>query len=242
MAYWLYLRVTGKDPQQVLQRHIDRLIEANKDKAPVVYLRSFAAEGETLFDRLQYGFTAKNVHGLPAYHHNVGHAVTDVLRVIGPPVELSRKAARKAAEPFVGYRRASAPKQVSVDDRDWQQTILAWLPGAALVVVQLDVSAGLGWELEQLVRKVRPTRILLVLPPTQHEYGQARDWAGRFFPAAFPAHLPLTRLMTFRPDWQPLPIEPLSFWIALRPLFQQNGYEAPPVLTAAEEKERAHHA
>ncbi len=127
----------------------------------------------------------------------------------------------------------SRPELVAVDNDRWQQQILQWLPGAALIVVQLDVSTGLDWELQQLIRQVRPTRVLLVLPPTQAEYDRIREGMSRLFPKPLPVELPASRVITFRPDWQPWPLLAAegggyAIWKTLEPIFEQNGYESPP--------------
>ena len=105
------------------------------------------------------------------------------------------------------------------------------LPRAALVVVQLDASPGLAWEMEQLVHRVSPTRILLVLPSTEADYGRLLASTAGWFPRPLPRRLPDSRLMAFRANWEPLALEakgaPGSVWHTLEPVFQRNGYEAP---------------
>jgi hypothetical protein len=159
----------------------------------------------------------------------VGDQVTGFLKVIGPAKELARPEGAHGLRPW----SPSRPAQVHADNDHWQQCILEWLPAAALVVVQLDMSPGLGWELQQLARGVPPIKILLVLPPTQAGYAKVREWGGSYLPKPLPEKLPDSRLMTFRPDWTPLPLEARTgggycFWFTLEPVFDQNGFEAPP--------------
>lgn len=227
-AYGLYLWLSGKDPESVLDREIDRLKEENKDKAPIVYLRAFASESIQVSD-IKGAVVGKTIPGTGAYYKDVGDTVTDCLKVIGPTVALARPDSTWRLRPWAPSR----PELMSVDNNQWQQQILQWLQETALIVVQLDVSAGLGWELEQVVRKVRPIKVLLVLPSTQADYDQVREWANSFFPIPFPVELPTSRLMTFRPGWQPWPLPAAAgggqiIWQILEPVFEQNGFKSPP--------------
>jgi hypothetical protein len=226
--YGLYLLVTGKDPEQILRREVKRLEEQNKGSAPVVYLRSCAGERLGASD-VKAAFSGKTIPGTAACWKDTGDLVTSYLKVIGPPKELARPQGGSPLRPW----SPSRPSRESVDDDQWQRRVLEWLATAALVVVQLDVSPGLGWELGQLVERVLPVKVLLVLPPVQSEYEEVRKWAGNYFPKPLPGKLPASRLMTFRPDWHPWPLEAQtggasSFWSALEPVFEQNCFAAPP--------------
>src|SRR5262249_49271036 len=144
----------------------------------------------------------KTLAGTGYYWKDLGHCVIDSLRVIAP--------ARELACPETSWRwrpwAPSRPESVSVSNDGWPRPVLGGVPGAPLVVIQLDVSTGLAWELEQVVRLVFPTKVLLVLPPTQGDYDQIRAGVDGVFPKPFPAKLPASRLMTFSPNWQPCPL------------------------------------
>ncbi len=228
LALWgLYLMVMGKSSEQLLNRDIRRLAEQNKSKAPIVYLRSFGAEGLHASDFLKAPFVGQVLPGSMAYWKDAGDMVTNVLRVIGPPIELAPPAGTWRLKPW----SPSRPKQERIDNENWQQKILEWLPRAALVVVQLDATPGLKWEIAELVRRLPPIRILLVLPATQGDYDKVCASTAGLFPRPLPGKLPASRLMTFRPDWQPLPLEAKSgakgLWYTLDPVFEQNRFEPP---------------
>jgi hypothetical protein len=225
-AYGLYLWVTGQDPQSRLDREVRRLKDKSRSAAPVIYLRSF--ESESLkFSDVAAAFAGKTIPGTMCYWKDAGNVVTDFLSVIGPVHALERpvKVVRlRGAAP-------SRPELVAVPDDRWQQTILEWLAGAALVVIQLDVSSGLKWEIERVAERVPAVRVVLVLPPTQAEYSRIREEVSALFPHSLPVELPPSRVLTFRADWQPLPLRAAeglgSTWYALEPVFSQNGYEGP---------------
>ncbi len=232
ILYWIYLRVTGQDPEQIRASRARQLATANVNRGPVVYLRSFGAENEGL-GQLRYAFTGKAVAGTGAYSRDAGHSITAVLDVIGPPVELARPGGSSSRTPGA----PKLPRQEHATDADWREHVLGWLPKAALVVAQVDISGGLGWELGQLRARVSPIKVLLVLPPTQKEYAQVSQWARQYFPLPFPETLPESRLMTFEAGWKPRPLEARSdLYFTLRPVFTANGYES-PVRTALEEKQ-----
>jgi hypothetical protein len=221
-AWGLYLLVTGQGPDQILGREVRRLQQQNRTRAPVVYLRSFEAEKLTLAD-IKAAFVGKVIPGTMGYWHNVGHFVTDFLSVVGPACELEPPAGRHLVRGWAPSR----PHAVRVADDQWQQHVRGLLTGAALVVVQIDRSPGLDWELRQVVRTVPPIKVLLVLPPTKAVYEEARKWARNFFPVAFPDAIPESRLMTFKPGWQPMPLASTDIWLSLKPVFDQNGFEWP---------------
>jgi hypothetical protein len=225
--YLIYIWLSGKDPESILRREINRLREVNKSARFILYLRSFASE--TLkFSDIKYSFYGNTIPGTSCYWKNVGDTVTDFLRVIGDVVALERPEHTLGIKPWA----PSHPKQVSVENDQWQRKIVELIPKAALVVVQVDLSAGLVWEMQQLTHLLSPSKILFVLPPSQAEYDEIREGISGIFLESLPVQLPLSRLLTFRPDWHPLPLifeegSIYNMWRSLEPVFQQNGYESP---------------
>lgn len=224
VIYGIYVKLTGQDPGAQMGREINRLREANKHKPPIVYLRSFASDTLQLSD-IKNAFVGKTLAGTMAYWKDAGHMVTDLLTVIAPMKELTAPETSWRLKPWAPSR----PESVAVGNDVWQRQILGWLVEAPLVVIQLDISAGLAWELEQVVRLVSPTKVLLVLPPTQGEYDEIRAGVEGFFP--LPSTLPDSRLLTFNSKWQPCPLPvpgQVGTWQTLELVFEQNGYESPP--------------
>jgi hypothetical protein len=210
----------------VLGREIQRLRERNKGGAQVVYLRSFVGEGLRLSD-IKSAFDGERIPGTEGHWRNGGHLVTSFLDVIGPPVELASPTGASGLSPW----SPSRPRQERVANEKWQQRVLELLSQAALVAVQLDASPGLAWEVSQLVRRVPPKKVLLILPSRKVEYAELRSATVNWFPRPLPDDLPKSRLVTFRPNWEPLVLEAgkgaWEMWQALEPVFLQNGYEAP---------------
>jgi hypothetical protein len=199
------------------------LKQKNRHGPPVVYLRSFAGETFRLAD-LKAAFIGKIVPGTSAYWADVGDYVVDHLKVIGPAKALARPDGAWSMRPWAPSRA----KRVAVPNEKWQQEIAAWLPKAALVVVQLGVSEGLAWELRQIVRLVSATKVLLVLPSTQADYDTVRAGTASALRRPLPSPLPPSRLMTFKADWNPLPLRSAGdIWDTLDPVFAQNDFASP---------------
>jgi hypothetical protein len=210
--------------ERLLAQEIARLIEQNKNGPPVVYLRSFGAEAFTPF---KY-WTGENVAGFPMYWKDVGDAVVEALRVIGPTLAIGRP----DSDGFRYWSPARVEKIMVADDA-WQDVMSVWLARAALVVIQIDATEGLKWEIAQVAQFLRPTAVLLILPPTKDQYRNTCAALDHLFPKPLPPSLPMSRLLSFRENWDPLPLPKGPgvgglFWYAVEAVFDQNGFEMPP--------------
>ncbi len=228
VAYGLYSMLTGQSPKQQMKRELNRMLASRKPRPPIIYLRAFASDALGLSD-VKNAFVGKTVAGTMAYWKDAGHMVTDFLRVIAPTKELSSPDNAWRLKPWAPTR----PESVAVANENWQREILDWLPNAPLVVIQLDDSIGLVWEVRHVIRLVAPTKVILVLPPSQSEYDEMRNHLNNLFPKGLPVQLPPSRLATFNSAWQPIPLpEPSSggpgMWQTFEIVFNQNGFESPP--------------
>jgi hypothetical protein len=226
-AYGFYLMITGKDPDSRLAKEIRRLKRKNKGKAPVIYLRSFDAEKLHVSD-VKAAFTGKVIPGSMAYWKDVGNIVTGYLSVIGPVLAIERPYQTWIWRPAAPER----PETVTVKDGQWKAQILEWLEEAALVVIQLDATEGLLWEIGQVKRLVVPAKVLLILPPTNDQYHTLREATLQLFERPLPKKLPESRLLTFAGDWQAVTLQAhtgsiAAIWQTLEPVFEQNGFEKP---------------
>src|ERR1700738_1130689 len=103
------------------QFHINRLVEANKNKPPVVYLRSFQAERMTM-SVFKYMFTDPPP-GMSSYWKDIGDGVLDMLKVIAPAVALSPPGGTKGLR----YCSPSRAERISVTNDQWQALITEYL-------------------------------------------------------------------------------------------------------------------
>jgi hypothetical protein len=227
IIYGIYRGATDKSNKPDMEAALTRMKAASQHRSPILYLYSFSSSSLQVAD-IKHAFAGKGVAGTEAHWKDAGHMITNFLTVIAPTEELPSPDDTWRLRPWAPGR----PEQVKVGD-DWQQDVLRKLPTATLVVIQLDLTEGLLWELQQVVRTVTPTKVLLVLPPTQSEYDTMRKALNPIFPLPLPAELPETRLVTFNPQWQPciLPLAPgggAGMWQTLELVFLQNGFEMPP--------------
>lgn len=203
-------------------------IERNKDGPPVVFLRSFETENISRFGEFDAAFFGRGMPGLMSqWRRDAGDDLVDALSVIGPPIAIGQPGKTQEHGKTRSGRKGAS--RTYADDSKWQDLILHWLPGAALVVIQLGNTPGLLWELAQVVKHVPPTKILLLLPPFQGEYDDARRMAEPYFPKGLPKKLSRSRLVTFDADWAPIRLRPRddNLWRTLKPIFDNNGYELP---------------
>ena len=120
----------------------------------VIYLRSFHDDGEMVIRGFQSMPAAvASVYGavmLMSPEQELAH----ILRRVGPVVAIG-----KPGEPLpeLGAARLYVPH-----DR-WQQTVFSLLDRAALVVVRVGTSAGVMWELDQVIARVPRSKTLFLL-------------------------------------------------------------------------------
>ena len=62
--------------------------------------------------------------------------------------------------------------EIEADDQTWQPTVLKWLETTRAVVVFLDSTESLRWEMEQIGREPSAHPTLLVMPPLKDEMGK----------------------------------------------------------------------
>ena len=110
-----------------------------------------------------------------------------------------------------------------VADADWQPKVLEWLKKARLVVVQAGVTPGLRWEIGQMVKRLSPAKLLVILPDTDAQYRQFKAWADAVLPRALPDK-PKARLLMFGDDWTPTTLPDRGGLLAtLQPFLKRNA-------------------
>lgn len=154
--------------------------------------------------------------------------IANVMNQIGPYVAIARPDERKA------WRDVGAAK-LEVADNQWQSVVELLITASAAIVIEAGNSEGLVWELEQVSKLAKPKKILILLPRSDSEYAGFRRRMSEIFPISLPSIRPLSPLMTFFQDWQPLILDEYisdadeaymraSVAMTLRPFFEQNGF------------------
>ena len=216
-----HLAMTGrKQAAAITAREV-----VNDTRAPVVYLRSFSDDGKVAEAHVVEGFIQLSTEE---------EQFAKVLRRIGPFIAIGDP---REKLPVLGADR------VYVGDGEWKKDVEDLLAKARLVVLRLSPSEGLLWEVQQVVSRVEPNRLLLFLPQN-YKYDFIKKLAERWLPKPLPA-LPKRRttigtlrgILRFRADWTPefipsrfsclrlslrSPISP-HLQLMLRPVFKQLG-------------------
>jgi hypothetical protein len=176
--FWRWQRMQARLAPEVL---------ASDRRAPIVYLRPFAA------DRRASGYEGR---------------IARSLQDLGPIIAVGRPEEKLPATTYIA-------REYVADER-WQDRVVDLISRAQLAVIQVGTSEGLLWELMQVVRMVRPDQLLVCLGPKRVSwlpgrgdanlrYRQFREQYGGLFPEGLPTEIQGSVFITFGPDWTPIP-------------------------------------
>ena len=163
---------------------------AEDDRPPVIYLRPFDADRR---------------HGW--YEQRIARA----MKTLGPIVTVGRPQEKLPATEYIA--RDYLP------DGEWQEHVLGLIERAELVILRMGRSAGLAWEVEQLVRQGRPGRLIVCFGPeavprligrrdSVTAYQEFCAQFGRLFPHGLPRKA-AGAFLAFDHDWTPRPSDNL---------------------------------
>jgi len=113
---------------------------------------------------------------------------------IGPYVALGRP-----TENCRNMDLGAAKKFVS--NEEWKDSVIDWLNRCTAIVIEAADSSSLGWEIEQTIRIVPPTSILIICPHTGSDYQSFSEAYRHLFPKGLPRERPRSRLLTFDENW-----------------------------------------
>jgi hypothetical protein len=104
-----------------------------------------------------------------------------------------------------GYLGAA---KIAVRNDGWPETVRDLIIKAAAIVVELDITAGLRWEITEIVRTQLPKKLLLIVPRTNMGYELAANQVEELFPKGLPAPSDVnSRLVMFEDDWTPISLQ-----------------------------------
>jgi len=191
-------------------------------RAPVIYLRSFGDDPKV----------ARRV-GIAGFKLDTEEEViAEIVGAVGPFVGIGRPG---EALPYSGAAR------VYVGDGDWHERVRALLSLARLVILRAGDTPGLWWEIEESAKRVKPERLIFLIPLKRRAYDDFRRKAGNYLPCQLPEYggrrIPVTSVravLFFDADWTPhlLPVQEtyLAYWARtflrfplLTPLFLTNN-------------------
>ena len=220
--YGRHLAMTGRKQRAALAAEAT----SRDPRPPVLYLRSFADDEVVAEAHIVRGFIQLSTEE---------EQFARVFNRIGPFVAIG--------DPREGLPDLGAARFYVGDDA-WQQRVEDLLARARLVVLRLSATGGLLWELQAVIARSDPNKLLLLMPGSRERYASIADIANRWLPKPLPP-LPKARtaigtlqgIVRFGSDWSPefLPSRmsylrtslssPLTppLLLTLRPVFEQLG-------------------
>lgn len=121
--------------------------------------------------------------------------------------ELTKSFGKVAAIGEPGAPPILGADNVYVSDDNWQQSVLEMAQGAKLVILTTGTTPGVIWEIENMLRIVPPSRLILNIPgmtPARRRkhYLNFRKSQEHLFPRGLPEQL-RARAVCFNDDWTP---------------------------------------
>jgi hypothetical protein len=177
---------------------------AKDTRPPILYLRSFQDEEKesTLLGPLKNvaASNRKNLaRGVPTSGIREQDALGHVFRKVGPYVALGRPGEKL---PELGSAKLYVP------DESWQNTIRDFSARSKLIIFRAGQTEGLQWELKELVDKVDPLKVAMILPVRDEAYAGFLGWANAILRIPLPQDYPAGRLVVFDDQWRPSYIAP----------------------------------
>ncbi|MFG2287755.1 hypothetical protein ACGFOU_17055 [Streptomyces sp. NPDC048595] len=150
------------------------LAELPEDEGTVLFLRSF--EDDEGFARVQRGPVREGPWA--ADTDTEEQQLREAVAPFGTMVALGRP---KDRLPQVGAGRHYSP------DEGWQAQVLAALERAALVLLACGPGPNLRWEVEQVVARDQPERLVLIVVRDAVQYASFREAMQDVFPKGLPS-------------------------------------------------------
>lgn len=147
------------------------------DEQTVLFLRAFT--DDTGFSRVAALFTS--MQPTPADLRTEEDQVARAFAPFGRMVALGSTSDRL---PRLGAERHYA------SDQTWKAEVLAALDRAALVLLVAGAGRNLGWEVNEVVGRDDPTRLVLLVSRNRRQYAEFREAFGERFPNGLPDYPP----------------------------------------------------
>jgi len=112
-----------------------------------------------------------------------------------------------------------------IPDEAWMTKVIELINSSAAIVIEAAESEGLSWEIREVLCRVAPEKVLLILPRNEADHREFCIFAAGLFPHPMPEELPSTRLLMFGANWLPIPLEDYTMVIedSVRPFVDRLG-------------------
>jgi hypothetical protein len=238
----LYLRSFARETRPAARkvfwlRHVQKLRSMKDLVASVLQERSHPGEmeqtmkqvleGRGIFGPLTLSNLVDSFASGRGRNYDEQFVIANLMKRVGPYIAVARPS-ETADWGDVGAVKLYVP------DSEWQTAVGKLIEQSVAIVVEAGHSDGLLWEIQEIVRRAEPTKVLVLLPMTDGQYDDFSAWAGRAFPVVLPTQRPPSRFMSFRYNWEPWVLGQgiadideaymqRSCDTILRPFFEQNG-------------------
>lgn len=182
---------------------------ANDPRAPVLYLRSFGADGAEIPSTANG--QPLSMYGVMLESPTEEEDLAKVFSRIGPFIAIGNPDEKL---PELGASR------MYVSHENWQTEVHKLMAEAQLIVLRAGVSEGFLWELQSITKVCDPKRAVLYLPflpipahqkkkknPPEDPYQEFRSKANARLPHPLPEERGTARFITFQDDWTPQALE-----------------------------------
>lgn len=205
---------------------------ATDKRPPILYLRSFEGERRKATTVGRFGYIRNPSHGFyimarrprasdsfPAFLrkslareykmklldssrsvHDEQALFVELFSDFGPYIAIGRP-----GEAFESMDVGAA--KYYVPDEAWMTTVVELIDSSAAIVIEASESGGLSWEIQQVLSRAAPEKVLLILPRNDADYRDFRIFAAGLFPYPMPEEIPRTRLIMFGSGWYPIPLK-----------------------------------
>jgi hypothetical protein len=181
--------------QRMRARDAERVLAADA-RAPVVYLRPFAADGK----QIESAWSSRVRSSPWEWYISHEQRLARALRKVGPFVAVG--------DPTEDVPELGAVRMYAADE-DWQVKVGELSARAGVVLLETGESEGLGWEVRHVVSLGDPERVIVALPPPGRRgrrlerYTAFRRAFGEEFPRGLPESIGHCQFTYFDRDWTP---------------------------------------
>lgn len=123
--------------------------DVDHDKPYVVYLRSFVTDGESSIRR------DKNANQSLVRIKQLEEVLAEAVSGVGPLLAIG-----SPSEPLPQL----GAERVYLDQTDWQPIVLKLIQRSQLAIIRIGTTPGVLWEVENCIKFLPPSRVLLMLP------------------------------------------------------------------------------
>jgi hypothetical protein len=152
-------------------------VRERDDRPPILLLRSFVGDAapwradsieSAIVDGLwRWGpviTAAKPVRGIGS----LGEAREEYQEGVGRSLVWKTKTGKEFYARGFGLTPPPGAARARIPSERWQETVLAWMTEARLIVAMMGGTEGIAWEMDQIRRLQFLRRLVLVFPPTRH--------------------------------------------------------------------------